>query len=95
MFVVEDESHAEPQGEFETFEDAMAELRRRAAMPWDREPNLAPCTSWKTCGRHYEVVEYDSRHTPWRELSRVSVLEISAAGVAWKVSPDTIAPGGG
>ena len=28
MFVVEDEAHAEPQGEFETFEDAMAELRR-------------------------------------------------------------------
>ena len=83
MFVLEDEAHAEQQGQFETFEDALAELRRRANVPWDREPNVAPCTSWRTCGRRYEIIEYDAGATPWRELRRVLVLEVSAAGTNW------------
>ena len=76
MFRLEDELHAEPQGEFETFEDALAELRRRAVIPWNCAPNVAPCASWKACGRHYEVVEYDARKTPWLEVQRVPVLEV-------------------
>lgn len=88
MFTVEDEAHAEPQGEFEAFEDAMGEVQRRASIPWDSEPNVAPCLSWKTCGRRYEIVEYDARSRPWRELQRVLALEVSAAGVKWQVSPD-------
>jgi hypothetical protein len=84
IFVVEDEAHAEPQGEFETFAEAVAELRRRAAMPWDREPNVAPCASWKTCGRRYEIVEYDTRETPRREVKRAFVLEVSALGARWE-----------
>jgi hypothetical protein len=91
MFVIEDEAHAEPQGEFETFDDALAQLRLRAAIPWDHEPNRAPCTSWRTCGRRYEVVEYDARQTLRRELDRVLVLEVSATGVRWEPSPE---PGG-
>jgi hypothetical protein len=87
MFVIEDEAHDEPQGEFETFQDALAELHRRAAIPWDRQPNVAPCKSWRTCGRRYEVVEYDARQTPWRELDRVFVLDVSAAGVTWAAAP--------
>ena len=55
MFVIEDEAHAEPQGEFDSLESAIAELRRRADMPWDAAPNLPPCTNWRTCGRRYEV----------------------------------------
>jgi hypothetical protein len=95
MFVIEDELHAEPQGEFESYEDALDELRRRAAMPWDRPPNVAPCTSWRTCGRTYEVVEYDARQTPWRELQRVLVLEMSAAGARWETSFGPDREGGG
>ena len=87
MFVIEDEAHAEPQsGEFRTFEDAMDELRRRASIPWDEAPNVAPCTNWRKCGRRYEIIEYDTSETPWRELSRRFVLEINAEGVRWASS---------
>ena len=42
MFVIEDESHAEPQsGVYQTFDDALKELRRRAEISWDKEPNQA------------------------------------------------------
>jgi hypothetical protein len=95
MFVVEDEAHSEPRGEYSTLEDAMAELRRRAALPWDAAPNLAPCTSWKSCGRRYEVIEYDADQAPWRELRRFLVLEVSASGATWAVSPTLDGRGGG
>ncbi len=83
MFVIEDELHAEPQGEFATFEEALAELRRRAAIPWDQEPNVAPCSSWMTCGRSYDIVEYDPAQQPWRVIQRVPVLEVAADGIKW------------
>jgi hypothetical protein len=51
MFVIEDEAHADQFGEYISFEDAIAELRRLSATPWDEAPNVAPCTSWRTCGR--------------------------------------------
>jgi hypothetical protein len=35
MFVIEDELHAEHQGEFSDRETAMAELERRTQIPWD------------------------------------------------------------
>jgi hypothetical protein len=95
MFAIEDEAHAEPQGEYATYEDAVAELRRRAAIAWDQRPNVAPCSSWKTCGRRYEVVKYDTATTPWRELERVLVLEVSAAGVEWAAPPAHERRGGG
>ena len=60
VFVIEDESHAEWAGEFATFEEALAELKRRASLPWDEAPNQAPCTSWRTCGRRSRshAIEY-------------------------------------
>lgn len=84
MFVIEDEAHADIQGVFETRQDAMAELQRRASIPWDEAPNVAPCVSWKTCGRRYELVEIDASVTPTNELSRVPVLDVSAEGVRWR-----------
>lgn len=83
MFVIEDEGHAEQHGEFSTIDAAIAELRHRAAIPWDQEPNAAPCVNWRNCGRRYEVVEYDDTQHPWKELRRLAVLEVSAAGVVW------------
>ncbi len=85
MFIIEDELHAEPQGQFQDMEQAISELRRRAQIPWNQGPNLAPCTSWKTCGRVYEVIEYDDAVIPWEELRRIKVLEVSAAGVRWAI----------
>lgn len=83
IITIEDERHAEPQGEFATIQQAIAELRRRAQIPWDQDPNRAPCTNWESCGRTYEVVEYDDTYSPWKELRRISVLEVSASGVKW------------
>jgi hypothetical protein len=83
MFVIEDEQHAEPQGEYVKLEDAVAELRRRSRIPWDEEPNKAPCMSWRTCRRVYELIEYDDTQAPWKKLRSLFALEISPAGVEW------------
>jgi len=80
---IEDEIHCEQDGPFESFEAAIAELRRRTGLAWDSPPNQAPCTSWRTCGREYYVLEYDARIEPWRLLRRAHVLDISAKGVEW------------
>jgi hypothetical protein len=88
MFVIEDEAHAEPQGEFAAYEGAVAELRRRASIAWDLEPNRCPCTAWRTCGRRYEIIEYDPAVSPRREVRRVPALEISARGVEWHIPCD-------
>ena len=83
MFVIDDELHAEQIGRFGTRNEAMAELRRLASLPWDEPPNVAPCTGWKTCGRNYEIIEYDASREPWLELGRTVTLEVSVAGVRW------------
>ena len=81
--VIEDRRHAEPQGEFPDVDHAIAELKRRAEIPWNQPPNLAPCAGRMTCGRIYEVIEYDDSRVPWRELSRTELLRISASGIEW------------
>jgi hypothetical protein len=83
IFLIEDEAHGEQDGLFPTRQEAIAELERRATIPWDVAPNRAPCTGWLKCGRRYEVVEYDASTLPWREISRKMMLKISAAGSSW------------
>ncbi len=83
MFEIEDERHAEPQGDFASFDAALAELRRRATLPWDEPPNRAPCMSWRTCRRTYEIIEYDDSTVPWQLLARVGVLQVSSEGPIW------------
>jgi len=83
MFVIEDELHAEHHGQFATFYDAICELKRRAAIPWDQEPNVAPCKSWQSCGRQYWILEVDDCQSPWKVLRRIAVLDVSASDVKW------------
>src|SRR3712207_4925857 len=83
MFVIEDELHAEWIGEFSTYEEVLAEVRRLANVPWNQRPNCAPCMSWRTCGRDYWLLEYDETQLPWTQVRRVRVLEVSAEGVRW------------
>ncbi|MFB7844038.1 hypothetical protein [Microbacterium sp. NPDC056052] len=83
MFVIEDELHAEQIGTYSQREEAMAALLRFATLPWDERPNAAPCRSWRSCGRSYELVEYDTTDMPWREVSREAMLEISKGDVRW------------
>lgn len=87
MVVIEDEYHRELQGRFATLSDAMGELAKRATIPWDEEPNRAPCQRWRTCGRNYELIEYDDSQVPWKELRRIAVLKVTAAEVRWLVEP--------
>ncbi len=88
MFVIEDQLHAELQGEFPDRQAALDELKRRSRIHWDEPPNAAPCSGWRTCGRKYELVEYDDAQSPRKELNRVTVLEVSANGVWWAVGFD-------
>lgn len=87
MYCIEDDLHAESIGEFWTIQEAWSELRRLAGLPWDQEPNVAPCMGWEQCGRHYEIVEYDVAERPWTELRRAMVLEVSAKEVRWVEDP--------
>jgi len=82
-YVIEDEIHAEQMSRHATINDAISELQRLALIPWDEKPNVAPCTNWKDCGRSYEIVEYDATNEPWREVRRISALEISDRGITW------------
>ena len=83
VFVIEDEFHAEWQGQFQSFDAAFAELRTKASIAWNETPNRCPCTSWKTCCREYVVVEFDDRVSPWKETGRTPVLGVNASGVTW------------
>ena len=89
MFIIEDEWHAEQIGEFNSREEADAELLRLAALPWDEAPNLCPCTSWRTCGRRYRIVQYETSSEPWRSLSDEAVLEVSVMGTTWLPKPES------
>lgn len=82
-FAIEDESHASQHGEFPTLQSAWAELQRLSEIPWDAHPNRAPCQSWQTCSRDYQIIEYDTSSVPWTPVRRHQGLEVSAKGLAW------------
>lgn len=82
-FIVEDQTHAESAGGFQTIDEAWAQLRRLSRISWDEPPNVAPCQSWRTCGRDYEIIEYETSRQPWAELGRYAGLRIGANGLAW------------
>ena len=83
MFVIEDEWHAEWIGEYASREEALAELGRLAELPWDEAPNRCPCMGWRTCGRRYHLIEFDTSADPWRRLSYEALLDVSAEKTAW------------
>ena len=77
-------------GDYDSFDGALAELRRLAALPWDAEPNIAPCTSWRTCGRRYGLIELNATESFPHEVRRAHVLDVSAEGVKWIEPFDSI-----
>ena len=85
-YVIVDDSHGEQFGSFDSFEAAWAELRRLADIAWNVEPNLTPCSSWETCSREYEIVEFDVSSSIWLEVNRVRGVEIGSKGVIWAAS---------
>ena len=84
LYAIEDEAHAEWCSQHHTYDEAVSRLRELAAIPWDQTPNAPPCSNWRTCGRRYEVVEFDTSVLPWEEVRRMPALEISSRGVRWE-----------
>lgn len=84
IYIIEDEIHAEWCGKFDTRAEALAELKARSALPWDQPPNVCPCMSWRTCGREYAIVEFNTASEPWEELSRTAILSVSSKGAVWE-----------
>ena len=82
VFEVRDERHGESRGVYRTSAEAFAAVSRLAALPWDSPLNRAPCTSWRTCGRHYEILEREPE-PPMQVASRTDVLTMSASGLEW------------
>lgn len=82
-FIIEDESHAEWQCKYDSFEDAVKDLEKRRDIPWNKKPNVCPCISWKTCGRRYAIIEFNTDTHPWKEINRQLVLEISSKESKW------------
>jgi len=83
VVTIEDELHAESQGEYPSVEAAFRELIQRAQLPWDKAPNQCPCANWRTCGRRYEILVFDDSVSPWRPLLRLGILSVSGKGVEW------------
>jgi hypothetical protein len=84
IFTIEDELHAEIHGEYETFDLALNEIRKRSIIPWNQAPNVAPCVSWRTCGRHYEIREWNNTTNPWTLIESTPIVKIDAAGIRWE-----------
>ena len=82
-FVIEDEWHSEQVGKYTSLDEAWKELKRRATIEWNRSPNVAPCMSWETCGRNYEIIEYEDSVAPWEVVRRITGLVIDSTGLIW------------
>lgn len=83
MIAIEDTNHSQSMGEYETLDQAIAELRYLASVPWDHLPNRCPCKSWRKCERMYELIEVDDTQTPYKILRRLLVLKVSRHGGRW------------
>jgi len=87
-FELGDDLDDETQGHFGSRNEAIAEAARLAALPWNQPRNLAPCASWESCGRNYEVVEFDTAgEVAWFFLGVTPVVGIGRDGVRWALDP--------
>jgi hypothetical protein len=84
-FGIFEDIHCESLGDYVDLEEALAEIERLRERRGMRLPIKAPCKNWKTCGRRYEVFEYDPSKPPPNLVCPVLTLKISAKGVKWDV----------
>lgn len=78
FYVSDDDLHCDLYIRFTQFDEAIAEIRRRVALPWDHEDNQASCIGWETCERQYWTFEYGASE---HEVRKLHVATISAGGV--------------
>lgn len=82
-FEIYDVIHCDSISQHDSLADAWAQLRILSVIPWNAEPNVAPCASWEDCGREYVINEYDTTTRPWILLRTHQALSISRAGIRW------------
>lgn len=76
--------HYDTVGEYGSFGEAMECIRTLTGIPWNEEPNVAPCASGETCSRLYVINEYDTSTIRWKYISTTEpIVDISAKGVTW------------
>lgn len=80
---IEDRFHCDRIAECDSFDAAIERLKQIAQLSWDQTPNRAPCRSWRTCGREYQVIEFDDSAAPWKVVRAVPVLRVSASSIEW------------
>ena len=83
VFLVHDNVHSELSPEFDSWNTAMEEVCRLAAIPWNEKPNRAPCREWRECGRVYAITEYADDAVPREFVRNTPIAMLSAAGVRW------------
>jgi len=88
MFFIIDDDHQDMLGEYTSLDFGLAELYRLAGIPYDEDPNRAPCTSWAGCGRAWTL--YDDRVGRGVDLRVVATLTTSQSGHEWSVGPDAV-----
>lgn len=89
-FVIDDEMHSEWMGEFSTLKETIEKLQELAIIPWDEDPNRAPCVGWKTCGRDYYIIEYDDSTLPWTEINNKHIMRMDSLGATWHKTAEEI-----
>jgi hypothetical protein len=82
-FMIEDETHCEQIGDFQTMNEAKALLKYLANVPWGTHPNLPLCGSGVNCDRHYILITGKYDDATWIQLSRTSIFRIDANGIVW------------
>jgi len=86
-YIIEDQIHCEWIWKYNSISDATSELQRLLKLPWNKDKNLAPCMSYKTCGREYELIEYNIKWDIWDEVSRYPIFDIKSSGIIFHQNP--------
>lgn len=81
IYIIEDQIHCESIWEFKNLSDTINELQRLSNLAWNVDRNIAPCMSYETCGREYELIEYEVNWSEWIELHREAIFDIDSSGV--------------
>jgi hypothetical protein len=82
-FAINDSIHLDQEGTYRSIDAALARLRQLARQPWDAAPNRAPCSSWESCGRDWEILEYEVETIPWQLRETIPAVSISRDAVTW------------
>ena len=83
-FIVDDQRHCQRMGQFDSYEAARLAIIGFVSNPWNEKPNRAPCSNWKKCGRHYDIIETSESGA---YLTSTPVCKIDCEGVIWLDEP--------